>query len=305
MTKILVIGASGFVGSHLARALLAEGQVVRCLARTPAKVGGLLAAGAEVVQGDMADVASLERAMDGVRAVYVSVQTLSAQPGAAGQDFMAAETQGMRNIAAACAASGLRRLIYVTSLGVEPNSPSEWVRGRWGIEQALLTSGLDVTIIRPGMIVGKGGLGFGMTVAQAKQRVALVLGTGRLRMRHIAVDDLTYYLRGVLDDPRAHCQTYEVGGDELYTKDQMIDLTAEVLGRRPPLKVHVPLAVLAAAAPLIERLSKAASKGAIKAIADGLAVEGVGDPLPIRSLLPRPPLSYRAAVQRALVEEKS
>ncbi|MDP9102440.1 MAG: NAD(P)H-binding protein, partial [Pseudomonadota bacterium] len=279
---------------------------VRCLARTPAKVQGLAAAGADVVQGDMADEASLRRALDGVQAVYVSVQTLAAQPGGpAGQDFMAAETQGMRNIAAACTASGVRRLIYVTSLGIDPNSPSEWVRGRWAIEQALLTSGLDVTIIRPGMIVGKGGLGFGMTVAQAKQRVALVLGTGRLRMRHIAVDDLTYYLRGVLDDPRAHGQVYEVGGDELYAKDRMIDLTAEVLGRRPPIKIHVPLSLLAAVAPLIERLSKAASKGAIKAIADGLAVEGVGDPMPIRAILPRPPLSYRAAVQRALAEEKS
>jgi uncharacterized protein YbjT (DUF2867 family) len=306
MTNVLVIGASGFVGGAVAKALLADGHKVRCLARTPSKAADLAAAGCEVVQGDMADPAALTAAFTGIEAVYVSVQTLSAQPGGpAGQGFMEAEAAGLRNIVAACHVAGARRLVYVTSLGIERDSPSEWVRGRWAIEQSLLTSGLDVTVIRPGMIVGTGGRGFGMTVGQAKSRLALVLGEGGSRMRHIALDDLVYYLVGVLNAPGAFGQIYEVGGDELYGKDRLIDLTAEVLGRPPPLKLHIPLAVLRALAPLIESVSKAASKGAIKAIADGLAVEGIGDPLPIRALLPRPPLPYREAVARALALENT
>ncbi|HXC56247.1 MAG TPA: NAD(P)H-binding protein [Rhizomicrobium sp.] len=301
MTKLLVIGASGFVGGYLARALLADGHAVRCLARDPAKVQGLAALGCEIVQGDMSDPASLHSALDGIAAVYICVQTLSAQPASpAGQGFMAVETTGMQNIVAACKTHGTRRAIYVTALGMAPDSPSEWVRGRWQIEQSLVNSGLDATVIRPGMIVGAGGRGFAMTASRARSRLAIVLGNGRTRMRHVAIGDLVYYLIGVLGEPRTYGQCYDVGGDELYSGDRLIDIVADVLGRPHPAKLHIPLSLLGALAPLIERLTKVASKGAIKGIADGLNVEGIGDPLPIRAVLPRPPLDFRRAARTAL-----
>ena len=81
-------------------------------------------------------------------------------------------------------------------------APSAWVRGRWQTERFLLESGLDVTVIRPGQVVGVGGMGFDMMMAQARKRVAIVMGGGRQRMRNIAIEDLVHYLAGVLDDPR-------------------------------------------------------------------------------------------------------
>ena len=305
MSKILVIGASGFVGGHVARGLLAEGYTVRCLARQPAKVEDLAKAGSEVVQGDITDLASMERAFESVRAAYISVHTLSPQhPGTAGQGFMEVEMNGLRNIVAACRTRGVRRLIYLTSLGITPDGPSAWVRGRWETEQFLLKSGLDVTIIRPGQIVGVGGLGFGITVGRARRRVAVVLGGGRNKMRNIAIDDLVYYLVGVLDDPRSFGQVYDVGGDEILTNDQMIDAAAEVLGRPHPLKIHLPSAPLGVIAPLIERLSKA-PRGSVRGILEVLDLDLTGDPRPIRAILPRPPLSYRQAVAQALGKEES
>jgi uncharacterized protein YbjT (DUF2867 family) len=248
----------------------------------------------------MSDPASLSRAMAGIEAVYISVQTISPQPASpAAQGFMDVETLGIQNIVAAAKAHGTRRAIYVTSLGIGPDTPSLWTRERWKLEQFLLHSGLDATIIRPGMIVGLGGRGFGMGVAQARSRLAIVLGNGRGKMRHIAIGDLTYYLTGVLNDPRAYGQCYEVGGDELLTMDQMIDIVAGVLGRKPPPKLHIPVALVAALAPLIGRALKS-PKGALKGILDGMKEDGIGDPLPIRAILPRPPLDFRAAVQAAL-----
>ncbi len=305
MNKILVIGASGFVGRHVARTLLADGYSTRCLARNPSKVQDLATAGCEVVQGDMSDLASMRHALESVQAAYISVHTLSPQhANTAGQGFMEVEMNGLRNIVTASRAHGVRRLIYVTSLGITPDGPSAWVRGRWETEQFLLESGLDVTIIRPGQIVGVGGQGFNMMVGQAKSRVAVVLGSGRLKMRNIALDDLVSYLVGVLNDPRAYGQIYDVGCDEILTTDQMIDIAAEVLGRPHPIKMHVPRALLGALAPLIERLSKF-PRGSVKGLLDGLVIDLIGDPLPIRSILPRPPLSYRQAVERALTKEKS
>ena len=303
MKKLLVIGASGFVGGHLAKVLLTEGFAVRCLARRPEPVAPLAALGCEVMAGDICDPASLARAFDGVEAAYVSVQTLSPQPaGSPGQGFMDIEKAGMRNVADACLAHGVRRLITVTSVGIARDAKSAWLRGRWEIEEMLLATRLDVTVIRPGEIVGIGGRGFGMRVSAAKSRVALVLGPGGSTMSAIALDDLIYYLRFVLDEKRAFGQRFDVGGDAM-TVDARIDIVAGVLGRKPPLKLHIPAALLIAFAPLIERMAKM-PKGAVKGFVDGMEADGVGDPMPIRAILPRPLLNYRQAVEAALQKSK-
>ena len=305
MKKILVIGASGFVGGRLARSLLAEGHSIRCLARNPARVQNLATRGAEIVQGDVSDLASIRRAVEAVEAVYVSIHTLSPQPASTSrQDFMDVEMDGLENIVTACRAHGVGRLIYVTFLGIAPDAPSAWVRGRWKAEQFLLGSGLDVTVIRPGQIVGVGGQGFNMMVSQAKKRVAITLGSGRQRWRNIALDDLVYYLVGVLDEPLANGQCYDVGCDDVLTADQMIDIAADVLGRPHPIKMHISGKLLGAVAPLIERSSKF-PRGSIKGIVDSLDMDAIGDPTAIRAILPRPPLSYRQAVERALIQENS
>lgn len=298
--NILVIGASGFVGKHVARALLAEGHAVRCLARTAARVQELADAGGEVVTGDISNAASMQRALAGMDAVYISIHTLSPQPASAsGQGFVDVELNGLQNIVAVCLANGVRRLIYVTFLGVAPDSPSAWVRGRWQAEQLLLGSGLDVTILRPGQIVGVGGQGFDIMVGQARKSVAVMLGSGQQKWRNIALADLVYYLVGVLGDPRSYGHAYDVGCDDILTNDQMVDVTADLLGRRPPRKLHLSPALLGTFAPLIERLAKLPA-GAISGFADSMGSDAIGDPLPLRALLPRPPLSYRDAVERAL-----
>jgi len=305
MKKILVIGASGFVGSHVARALLADGYAVRCLARNPARVEDLASIGCEIVQGDISDLASMRHALESVQAAYISIHTISPQhANTAGQDFMDVEMNGLQNLVTACQTHSVRRLIYVTFLGVAPDSPSAWVRGRWKAEQFLLNCGLDVTVIRPGQIVGVGGQGFNMMVAQAKRPVAPVLGSGRSKMRNIALDDLVYYLVGVLNDLRANGQCYDVGCDDILTNNQMIDVVADLLGRPHPIKVHLPLMLLGSFAPLIERMSKF-PRGSVKGLLDGIQIDLIGDPTPIRAILPRPPLSYRQAVERALTKEKS
>ena len=300
MSKVLVIGASGFVGRRLARALLQDGHAVRCLARTPAKVADLAAAGCEVVQGDMCDADAVLRALDSMDAVYVAVHTLSPQPASApDQGFMDVETAGLRNIAAACLATGARRLIYLTSLGTDASSPYVWLRERGKAEQFVLESGLDATVIQPGQIVGVGGHGFNMMVSQARSAVAVMMGNGRQKWRNIALDDLVYYLVGVLDDPRTHGQRYDVGCDAILTNDQMVNVAADALGRRHPVKLHIPMALTASLAPLIERLAKL-PKGAMSSFVEGMKDDAIGDPMPIRRILPRQPLSYRDAVERAL-----
>ncbi len=125
---------------------------------------------------------------------------------------------------------------------------------------------------------------------------------GQQKMRSIAVDDLIYYLVSVRNDPCAYQQCFDVGNDDVLTNSQMIDAAAEVLGRRHPTKLKISPTLLGALAPLIERVGKL-PRGAIKGLVDSLEGDASGDPMPIRSILPRPLLSFRQAAERALTSE--
>ncbi len=297
---MLIIGASGFVGGYLARQLLTDGYHVRCLVRKPEKVKALADLGCEIVKGDVTDYASVHDALKSMDAVYVSIHTLAPQhSGTADQEFMAIEMEGLQNIVKACNTQNVKRLIYVTSLGISADSKDAWTTGRWKVQQYLLHSGLDVTVIQPGMIVGIGGQGFNMVLSNAQKNTALVIGNGKSKLRCIAIDDLVYNLTGVLNEPRTYGQTYEVGSDDVLTADQLIDQAADVAGHRHPRKIHIPLSLLRLAAPLIERLAKS-PKGSIKGALDGLGEDLIGDPSAIRKILPHQPLSYKQAVERAL-----
>jgi len=297
MKKVLVIGASGFVGLSLSKALLAAGYAVCCLARDVAKVQDLADAGCEVVQGDITDLAAVQRAVEAVQAIYIAIHTLSPQPDSvAGQCFMDIEETGVQNVITACRVGGVGQVIYVTSLGISPEGPGEWLRGRWHTEQLLLHSGLAATIIRPGFIVGVGGQGFDTMAGNARRRVAFTLSGNRPKMRTIALNDLIYYLVGVLDNPRAAGQGYDVGNDDILSMNQLLDTTADLLGRPHPVKLQIPLGLLGAFAPLIDRMGKLPSR-VMKGIVDGVQVEMIGNPQPIRALLPHPLLPFRQAVQ--------
>lgn len=299
MKKILIIGASGFVGKRVAKALNTEGYQVRCMARKLEKVEDLATLGCETIQGDISDVASLNIALDSIDGVYISIQTLVPQHvSTEGKGFMDIELDGLRNIISICKSKGIKRIIYVTFLGVAPNAKSEWIRGRWEAEQLLLNSGLNISVIRPGMIVGYGGQGFNMLMKNAGKRLAIVMGSGKKRYRSIAIEDLAFYLTAILENEETYGQCYDVGNDDILNMNDMIDSAADILSKPHPVKVHIPIGLLRVAALLIERMSKA-PKGAIEGMLDSMASEMVGDPRPIRKLLEHPLLSFSQAVEKA------
>ena len=300
---VLVIGGTGFVGRRVVAALVAGGHRVRCMVRDPSRAADLSADGVEVVRGDMLDAEAVSAAARGVRAVIVCVHTLSPQPGRrAGQDFVDVEADGVGSIVAACRANGARRLLYVTSIGVAHGARSSWLRGRADVEDLLFGSGLDVTVLRPGMVVGHGGDGFGMVERGARRRAAILLASPHQRFRTVAVDDLAHQLVALLDEPRSFGQHFDVGSDDVLTIDEMVDLAADHLGRRQPAKIHLPRGVLTRVAPLIERAAKM-PPGAIGGfVGEGGDEDMVGDATAIRALLERPPRPFHEAMTQAIGE---
>lgn len=288
---VLVVGGTGFLGRHVLQVFLDRGQRVRCLARRPERSPDLPAA-VEVVQGDMLDPAAVARAAGGVRAVIFCVHTLSRQPAAGdGLDFMAVEEAGLRAVVAACRAQQVERVLYVTSLGVAADAASTWLRGRARTEQLLLDSGLAATVVRPGMIVGRGGDGFGLVERAARRPVGFLVSSRTQRFRTISVTDLARDLVDLLDEPRSIGRALDVGSDDVLTMDQLVARVAAHLGRRPPVLVHVPRGLLVRAAPLVERLARL-PRGAVSGfVGEGSDVDLAGDVTEARALTP-PPLTF-------------
>ncbi len=298
---VLVLGGTGFLGRRLVAALLAAGHRVRCLVRDKARAADLAGERTEIVPGDMLDRDAVDRAVESARAVYFCVHTLSKQSaGHRSGDFMDVEQAGLRNVIDAADRHGVRRVLYVTAIGTEPGSVNSWARGRARTEAMLFASGLDATVLRPGMIVGHGGDGFGMVERGARSPFAVLLASRTQRFRTVAVDDLAGALVEVMDDPRSFGQHYDVGSDDVLTIGEMIDLAATQLGRRAPVKIHLPRRAIAAAAPLIERLA-GMPRGAVGGfVGPGADADLVGDAQPLRRLLARPPRPYREAMIEAL-----
>ncbi len=217
-----------------------------------------------------------------------------------GLDFIDVEEVGLTNIIDACRTGGVRRVLYVTSIGVAADAPSSWTRGRYRTEQLLLTSGLDATVLRPGMIVGPGGDGFDMVERGGRSRVAILLAGRTQRFRPVAVDDLATTVVDLLDEPASYGHHFDVGSDDVLTMDQMVDKVAEHLGRSRPIKVHLPRRLIAQLAPLIERITGVPPGAVAGLVGKGADSDLVGNPEAIRPLLTSAPRTFDQALTDAL-----
>ncbi|MGV9367619.1 NAD(P)H-binding protein [Amycolatopsis sp. NPDC003731] len=227
--RVLVAGASGFVGSRLCPALEAAGHEVLAMTRHPAKYRGA----GKAVRGDVADVGSLRDALKGVEAAYYLVHSLDSA------DFKRRDADAAR--AFARAAEGLRRIVYLGGLGDDDDALSEHLASRREVERLLGETGVPVTVLRAGIVIGHGGTSWELTRQLVEHLPAMV--TPRwvtTRTQPIAIADVVRYLVGVLDHPEAAGRTFDIGGPEVLAYRDMLQRVAAIEGR-PLLILPVPL----------------------------------------------------------------
>ncbi len=299
--RALVTGATGFVGSRLVRELLARGRSVRALVRSPARARGVVADGAEIVQGDVLDRASLARALDGVDAAYYLVHSMGR--GNRG-DFAERDRQAALTFAEACAAAGVEQIVYLGGLGGERPEDSEHLRSRHATALHLREAGVPLTYFRAAMVVGPGSAGF-ETLIHLVRRLPLMLTPKWLDTptQPIAVRDVIAYLADALDVAAVRGRAIEIGGPDVLTYREMIDRVADALGRRRPPKLRVPV--------LTPRLSSLwlglvtpVDTGVARPLIDGLRTDTtVRDPSGM-ALFDIRPLGFDEAVREALAERE-
>lgn len=283
--KILVTGGTGFVGAKVVHALRAQERAVRVLVRNPSRGEQAAAWGAELAVGDTTDPESLRRALDGCTHVVHLVAIIRGRP----EDFERVMTQGTEDLVAAAREAGVERFVLMSALGTgEPTAATvPYYRAKWAMEQAVQASGLEHTIFRPSFVFGSDGGALRTFVRQVRwSPVVTVIGKGLQRSQPIWVDDVAAYFAAAVDLPAAANRTFELGGPDVVTWNELYTRIARTLGKRRPL-AHVPFAVARVGARLTERLpgaplsadQVAMLEGADNVVSDASAVETFGLPL--------------------------
>jgi len=235
---ILIVGATGRLGSLVARRLLAQGQAVRALTRTPEKASDLKKLGTEVVQGDLRDPASLARACQGVEKVLAAAHAFEAE---GDNNPQTVDGAGNRALIDAAKTAGVKHFVFTSIIGVGPTAPIDVFRLKYDAEQYLKASGLSYTIVRAAAFMEFWAALVGEPIVKTGKTT--IFGRGNNPINFVSVDDVAHYVLIALQAGRAGDQTIEVGGPENLTLNQVAVVFETVTGRSAR-KNHVPLPMM-------------------------------------------------------------
>jgi NADH dehydrogenase len=252
---ILVTGATGFVGPHVVHALRAKQHDVRCLVRSPQHAQQLRSWGCELAEGDVTDAASLQRAVTGCDAVVHLVSIITGRS----SDFERIMEQGTRDLVAAARDAGARRFVLMSALGTTERTKDlvPYYHAKWEMERAVKESSLEFVILRPSFVFGRDGGVLPMFMRQVRYLPATpVVGDGTRRLQPIWIEDVAQYVAASVELPEAVNRTFELGGPDQVTWNELYERIAKVLGKRR-VRVNVPLGLVRAGAAVVERLPRA------------------------------------------------
>jgi uncharacterized protein YbjT (DUF2867 family) len=244
--------------------------------------------------GDVHDASTLGPALEGVEVAYYLVHSLDAD------DFESRDARAAQAFGEAAGDAGVRQIVYLGGLGADDQDLSAHLRSRREVEGLLGAGGVPVTVLRAGIVVGRGGVSWELTRQLVKNLPAMVVPRwAATRTQPIAVDDVIRYLVGVADEPRALGRVFEIGGPETMTYVEMLEVAAEVArGHRTPI-VRVPVLTPRLSSywlSLVTDVDVTTGRNLI----DSMGTEVVVTDHSIRELVPIDPTPYDEAVRRAL-----
>ncbi len=264
--RILVTGATGFIGRRLVERLLDDGHDVVALCRNGTNE---LSAGATVLRGDLLDRESFQTALSDIDLAYYLVHSMNNCA-----SFVDCDRTAARNFVAASRDHDVDRVIYLSGLGGGPESPSSHLRSRREVERILADGPYDLTVCRSAIVIGADSAGFEI-IKQLAERLRIIPVPPKIttRCQPIGVDDAIAYLTGIIDIDDARNDTYEIGGPSVVSYAELLERVGAVVRATPPRLITVP-----GLSPTIAGWAAALLTDVERPIATAL-VNGLGDPV--------------------------
>lgn len=294
--RVLVTGATGFVGRRLVPGLIGTGHEVRAMTRRPFDYSGP----ADAVYGDVGEPDSLAEALAGCDVAIYLVHALD------DHDFERKDADAARAFGQAASDAGVRQIVYLGGLGSDDDHDlSPHLRSRREVETLLAQAGVPVTVLRAAIVVGDGGISWEMTRQLVHHLPAMVVPRwAATRTQPIAIDDVVRYLVGVVGNEDALGRTFDIGGADQLSYRGMLQEAAQVMrGRR------IPIIQLPVGTPLLSQywIKMITGVDVVTAgnLIESMRTEVVQRDTSIRQVVPGEPLCYAEAVRRALADGAS
>jgi uncharacterized protein YbjT (DUF2867 family) len=248
--KILVTGGTGFVGTAILHELRARDLDVRALVRSTRSAERVRPWGIESAFGDVTDAASVLAAARGCTHVIHLVAIIRGRA----SEFERVMVGGTQNVIAAARTAGVQRLVQMSALplGEQNRTLTPYFAAKWQMEQDVGASGLEHVVFRPSFVFARSG---GVLPTFARQvrlsPVVTIIGSGRQRLQPVWLDDVAAHFAAALELPGAANRTFELGGPDIVTWDELYARIAKTLHKRRTF-VHVPAGVARTGARLTE-----------------------------------------------------
>jgi uncharacterized protein YbjT (DUF2867 family) len=248
---IVVIGATGFVGSHLVPYLASRGHRVRAVSRTGRRLDWPESVNA--LAGDVETEAGLDDALRGADAL---VHLVAIPRESRGRRFDAVNVRAVEHVTDAARRNEVARIVHLSALGVADDPRLGYLFSKWRGEQLVRESGLDWRVLRPSLLFGPGDGFFNLiktTLTWWSPGIVAIPGRGEERFQPLSVDDLAMAVEACLTDAGRASFVYELGGPEYLTYREIVDRVMRATGKQR-LKVNVPLPLISALTSITDRI---------------------------------------------------
>ena len=283
--RVFVTGGTGFVGSNV-RAALGD-RPMRLLVRDTSRYAHLRSDTVELVEGDVTRAESLRGVMDGCRYAIHLVGIID-ETGSNG--FDAVIRQGTEHIVVEAERAGVDHLLHMSALGAMDDPAFPYMRAKFRAEAAVRSSTVSWTIFRPSIIFGPGDGFINPLATLVRFPITPVVGDGQSRFMPVSVADVAEVFASSIGRESTFGETYELGGDRIYTFEQMLDAIGDTLGRHHP-RINVPVPLIATVVTLSRPLPQVLRPPVTSEQLKMLRTNNTTDHSATDELLGRPPLA--------------
>jgi NADH dehydrogenase len=231
---VTVFGGSGFIGRYVVKRLAQQGWLVRVAVRRPSRAAFLQPLGdvgqITLLRAPIQDAAAVRTVLEGADAA-INLVGLLFEKGK--QNFEAVHLRGARQVAEAAAAAGVKHLVQISAIGAEVSAEAKYARTKGAGEQAVSQAFPAAAIVRPSIVFGPEDEFFNLFASLAQLSPVLpLIGGGATRFQPVYVGDVADAVVKCLTDPACAGKSYELGGPQVYSFKELLELMLRQIGRR-------------------------------------------------------------------------